>query len=110
MPGDLSLWIMKHYDPDISYIVIPERGNIPVDATSVRRVWGFPNRGRKVCFENQLEITKAMYIIYNITSKNSPTLTTWCKMIKGMGVSHDDDFVRAWLALVFCASLPLQLV
>ena len=105
MPGDLSQWIMKHYDPEISQIVIPERGKIPVDAASVRRIWGLPNRGRKVCFENRPEITKAMYSIYNITSKNSPTLTEWCKMIVDMGGSHDDDFVRAWLALVFSCFL-----
>ncbi|XBI61831.1 hypothetical protein VPH35_042574 [Triticum aestivum] len=105
MPGDLSQWIMKHYDPEISQIVIPERGKIPVDAASVRRIWGLPNRGRKACFENRPEITKAMYSIYNITSKNSPTLTEWCKMIIDMGGSHDDDFVRAWLALVFSCFL-----
>lgn len=105
MPGDFSQWIMKHYDPEISQIVIPERGKIPVDAASVRRIWGLPNRGRKVCFENRPEITKAMYSIYNITSKNSPTLTEWCKMIVDMGGSHDDDFVRAWLALVFSCFL-----
>ena len=105
MPGDFSQWIMKHYDPEISQIVIPERGKIPVDAASVRRIWGLPNRGRKVCFENRPEITKAMYSIYNITSKNSPTLTEWCKMIIYMGGSYDDDFVRAWLALVFSCFL-----
>ncbi|KAF7019566.1 hypothetical protein CFC21_032728 [Triticum aestivum] len=105
MPGDLSQWIMKHYDPEISQIVIPERGKIPVDAASVRRICGLPNRGKKVCFENRPEITKAMYSIYNITSKNSPTLTEWCKMIIDMGGSHDDDFVRAWLALVFSCFL-----
>ncbi|XBI96881.1 hypothetical protein VPH35_033101 [Triticum aestivum] len=105
MPGDFSQWIMKHYDPEISQIVIPEKGKIPVDAASVRRIWGLPNRGRKLCFENRPEITKAMYSIYNITSKNSPTLTEWCKMIVDMGGSHDDDFVRAWLALVFSCFL-----
>ncbi|XBI02865.1 hypothetical protein VPH35_131361 [Triticum aestivum] len=105
MPRDFSQWIMKHYDPEISQIVIPERGKIPVDAVSVRRIWGLPNRGRKVCFENRPEITKVMYSIYNITSKNSPTLTEWCKMIVDMGGSHDDDFVRAWLALVFSCFL-----
>ena len=105
MPGDLSQWIMKHYDPEISQIVILERGKIPVDAASVRRIWGLPNRGRKVCFENQPEITKAIYCIYHITSKNSPTLTEWCKMIIDMGGSYDDDFLRAWLALVFSCFL-----
>uniref|UniRef100_A0A453MTN3 Uncharacterized protein n=1 Tax=Aegilops tauschii subsp. strangulata TaxID=200361 RepID=A0A453MTN3_AEGTS len=52
MPGDLSQWIMKHYDPEMSQIVIPDRGKIPVDVASVRRIWGLPNRGRKVCYEN----------------------------------------------------------
>uniref|UniRef100_A0A8I6YP42 Uncharacterized protein n=1 Tax=Hordeum vulgare subsp. vulgare TaxID=112509 RepID=A0A8I6YP42_HORVV len=104
MPGDLSQWIMRHYDPEMSQIVISERGKIPVDAASVRRIWGLPNR-RKVCFDNRPEITKAMYNIYNITSKNSPTLTNWCKMIKEMNGSHDDDFVRAWLALAFSSFL-----
>ncbi|KAE8798760.1 hypothetical protein D1007_25943 [Hordeum vulgare] len=105
MPGDLSQWIMRHYDPEMSQIVIPEMGKIPVDAASVRRIWGLPNRGRKVCFDNRPEITKAMYNISNITSKNSPTLTNWCKMIKEMNGSHDDDFVRAWLALAFSSFL-----
>nr|XP_040249552.1 uncharacterized protein LOC120967028 [Aegilops tauschii subsp. strangulata] len=105
MPGGLSQWIMKHYDPEISQIVILERGKIHVDAASVRRIWGLPNRGRKVCFENRREITKAMYSIYNITTKSSPTLTEWCKMIIYMGGSYDDDFVRAWLALVFSCFL-----
>ncbi|KAE8809914.1 hypothetical protein D1007_13374 [Hordeum vulgare] len=45
MPGDLSQWIMRHYDPEMSQIVISERGKIPVDAASVRRIWGLPNRG-----------------------------------------------------------------
>ncbi|KAF7003934.1 hypothetical protein CFC21_104069 [Triticum aestivum] len=105
MPGDLSQWIMKHYDPEMSQIVIPERGKIPVDAASVRRIWGLPNRGRKVCYENRPEITKAMFRIYNITSKNSPSLTAWCKMIKDMAGAHDDDFLRAWLSLVFSCFL-----
>uniref|UniRef100_A0A453F3Q1 Uncharacterized protein n=1 Tax=Aegilops tauschii subsp. strangulata TaxID=200361 RepID=A0A453F3Q1_AEGTS len=52
MPGDLSQWIMKHYDPEISQIVILERGKILVDVASVRRIRGLPNRGGKVCFEN----------------------------------------------------------
>ena len=105
MPGDLSQWIMKHYDPEMSQIVIPERGKIPVDAASVRRIWGLPNRGRKVCYENRPEITKAMFRIYNITSKNSPSLTAWCKMIKDMAGAHDDNFLRAWLSLVFSCFL-----
>lgn len=29
---------MKHYDPEMSQIVIPDRGEIPVDAASVRRI------------------------------------------------------------------------
>ncbi|KAI5020582.1 hypothetical protein ZWY2020_045470 [Hordeum vulgare] len=105
MRGDLSQWTMRHYDPKMSQIVIPERGKIPVDVASVRRIWGLPNRGKKVCFDNRPETTKAMYNIYNITSKNSPTLTNWCKMIKEMNGSHDDDFVRAWLALAFSSFL-----
>ncbi|KAI4987412.1 hypothetical protein ZWY2020_020212 [Hordeum vulgare] len=35
MPGDLSQWIMRHYDPEMSQIVISERGKIPVDAASL---------------------------------------------------------------------------
>ncbi|KAE8808182.1 hypothetical protein D1007_15310 [Hordeum vulgare] len=105
MPGDFSQWIMRYYDPEMSQIVIPERGKIPADAASVSRIWGLPNRGRKVCFDNCPEITKAMYNIYNITSKNSSSLTNWCKMIKEMNGSHDDDFVRAWLALAFSSFL-----
>uniref|UniRef100_A0A8I6YVY9 Uncharacterized protein n=1 Tax=Hordeum vulgare subsp. vulgare TaxID=112509 RepID=A0A8I6YVY9_HORVV len=105
MPGDFSQWIMRYYDPEMLQIVIPERGKIPADAASVSRIWGLPNRGRKVCFDNCPEITKAMYNIYNITSKNSSSLTNWCKMIKEMNGSHDDDFVRAWLALAFSSFL-----
>lgn len=105
MPGDLSQWIMKHCDPEMSQIVIPDRGKIPVDAASVQRIWGLPNKGRKGCYENRPEITKAMFRIYNITSKNSPTLIAWCKMIKDMAGAHDDDFLRAWLSLVFSCFL-----
>ncbi|KAI4979516.1 hypothetical protein ZWY2020_016269 [Hordeum vulgare] len=47
MPRDLSQWIMRHYDPEMSQIVIPERNKIPVDAASVHRIWGLPNRDRK---------------------------------------------------------------
>ena len=49
MPGDLSRWVMKLYDPERSQLIIPERDKIPVDAASVHRIWGLPNRGRKVC-------------------------------------------------------------
>ena len=63
MDADLSQWIMKHYDPEKSQIVIPERGEILVDATSFHRIWGLPNRGRKVCLENRPDITKAIYSI-----------------------------------------------
>ena len=96
---------MKHYNPKRSQIFIPERGNITVDAASVHRIWGLPNRGRKVCFENRPDITKAIYSIYNITLKNSPTLTAWCKMIGYMHGSHDDNFLRAWLAVAFSCFL-----
>ncbi|KAF7102757.1 hypothetical protein CFC21_103829 [Triticum aestivum] len=105
MDADLSQWIMKHYDPEMSQIVIPDRGKIPVDATSVHRIWGSPNRGRKVCFENHPDITKAIYNICNITTKNSPTLTAWCKMIGNMNGAHDDDFLRAWLVVAFSCFL-----
>ena len=67
MDADLSQWIMKHYDPEMSQIVIPDRGKSPIDAASVHPIWGLPNRGRKVCFENRPDITKAIYSIYNIT-------------------------------------------
>ncbi|KAI4976653.1 hypothetical protein ZWY2020_050260 [Hordeum vulgare] len=105
MLGDLSEWILKHYDPEMSQIVIPERGKILVDVSSIRRIWVLPNRGRKVCFDNCPDITREMYNMYNITFKYSPTLTTWCKMIKDMNGAHDDDFLRAWLALVFSSFL-----
>ncbi|XBJ01417.1 hypothetical protein VPH35_021071 [Triticum aestivum] len=101
MDADLSQWIMKHYDPEMSQIVIPDRRKIPIDAMSVNRIWGLPNRGRKVCFENHPDITKAIYSIYNITTKNSPTLTAWCKMIGNMNGAHDDDFLRDWLVVAF---------
>uniref|UniRef100_A0A453D2H8 Uncharacterized protein n=1 Tax=Aegilops tauschii subsp. strangulata TaxID=200361 RepID=A0A453D2H8_AEGTS len=51
MPGDLSQWIMKHYDQEMSQIDIPDKGKIPVDAESVHRIWGLPNKGKKVCFK-----------------------------------------------------------
>ena len=105
MDADLSQWIMKHYDPEKSQVVIPERGKIPVDAASVHRIWGSPNKGIKGCYENCPDITKAIYNIYNITSKNSPTLTAWCKMIGDMGGAHDDNFLRAWLAVAFSCFL-----
>uniref|UniRef100_M8CCX1 Ubiquitin-like protease family profile domain-containing protein n=1 Tax=Aegilops tauschii TaxID=37682 RepID=M8CCX1_AEGTA len=95
MPRDLSQWIMKHYDPEKLQIVIPERGKIPVDAASVHRIWGLPNKGRKVCYEIRPEITKEFYRIFNVHGKNAPTLTAWCKMIQGMDGAHDDDFLRA---------------
>ncbi|KAE8790260.1 hypothetical protein D1007_35400 [Hordeum vulgare] len=47
MRGDISQWIMRHYDLEMSQIVITERGKILVDAASVRRIWGLPNRRRK---------------------------------------------------------------
>lgn len=105
MPGDLSQWIMKHYDPEMSQIVIPERGKIPVDAASVRRIWGLPNKGRKVCFENRPEFTKEMNNIYGLTGKNSPTLTAWCKMITEMAGAYDDKFLRVWLVVAFSCFL-----
>lgn len=54
-----------------------------------------------MCYENRPDITKEFYRIYNIQSKNTPTLTAWCKMIQAMGGAHDDDFLRAWLAVAF---------
>ena len=35
MTGDLSQWILKHYEAEISQIVIPDRGKITVDSASV---------------------------------------------------------------------------
>ncbi|XBI61373.1 hypothetical protein VPH35_042179 [Triticum aestivum] len=58
MPGDFSQWIMKHYDPEILQIVIPERAKIPVDAASVRRIWGLPNRGRKLLYLDSLDVNE----------------------------------------------------
>ena len=105
MPGDLSQWVMKHYDPEISQLVIPERGKIPVDAASVHRIWGLPNRGRKVCYENRADYTSKMYKIFKINTKGSPTLTSWCKMIKDMAGAADNNFLRAWLAVAFSCFL-----
>ena len=105
MPGDLSQWVMKHYDPEISQLVIPERGKIPVDAASVHRIWGLPNRGRKVCYENRADYTSKMYKILKINTKGSPTLTSWCKMIKDMAGAADNNFLRAWLAVAFSCFL-----
>ncbi|XP_037477647.1 uncharacterized protein LOC119354982 [Triticum dicoccoides] len=105
MPGDLSQWIMKHYDPEMSQIVIPDRGKISVDAESVHRIWGLPNKGRKVCFEMNPDVIREFNSIYNIEGKNSPTLTSWCKMIENMNRAADDDFLRAWLAVAFSCFL-----
>ncbi|XP_037426613.1 uncharacterized protein LOC119291910 [Triticum dicoccoides] len=69
MPGDLRQWIMKHYDPEKSQIVIPDRGKIPVDAESVRRIWGLPNSGRKVCFEMNPDVIREFNSIFKIEGK-----------------------------------------
>ncbi|KAE8797553.1 hypothetical protein D1007_27321 [Hordeum vulgare] len=63
MPGDISQWILKYYDRELLQIVIPDRGKIHVDAASVHGIWGLPNRGRKVCYKNQPDITKEFYKI-----------------------------------------------
>ena len=40
MKGDLVKFVTKFYDPELSQLVIPDRGKIPVDAASVERIWG----------------------------------------------------------------------
>ena len=104
-PGDLSQWIMKRYDPEMSQIVIPDRGKIPVDVERVPRIWGLPNRGRKVCFKMNPDVIREFNSIFKIEGKNAPTLTSWCKRIENMNGAHDDDFLRAWLALAFSCFL-----
>lgn len=96
---------MKHYDPEMSQIVIPDRGKIPVYSASVRRLWGLPNKARKVCFEMNPDIINEFNSIYKIKGKNAPTLIAWCKMIKEMNGRADDNFLRAWLAVAFSCFL-----
>ena len=69
MPGDLSQWIMKHYDPEKSQIIIGDRGKIPVDADSVRWIWGLPTRGGKVCFEMNPDLIREFNSIFKIEGK-----------------------------------------
>ncbi|KAI5018394.1 hypothetical protein ZWY2020_043282 [Hordeum vulgare] len=85
MPGDLSQWIMRHYDPEMSQIVIPERGKIPVDAASVRRIWGFPNRERK----KQKKLTGMVHKMCSVISHVVGKLVSWFGRI-------DDDEWWAW--------------
>ena len=96
---------MKHYDLEKSQIVIPDRGKIPVDAESVRRIWGLPNSGRKVCFEMNPDVIREFNSIFKIEEKNAPTLTSWCKMIVKMNGACDDNFLQAWLVVAFSCFL-----
>ena len=95
MKGDLVKFVMDFYDPELSQLVIPERGKIPVDANSVERIWGLPRGRNKVGYEIDPDIVKFFNRMFNIPSGPAPIVTKWVEMIKGMGVSHDDTFLSA---------------
>ncbi|KAI5014353.1 hypothetical protein ZWY2020_055743 [Hordeum vulgare] len=82
MSGDLSQWIMRHYDPEMSQIVIPARGKNPVDAASVRRIWGLPNRGRK----KQKKLTGMVHVMCSVISHAVG------KLVSGFGRIDDDEW------------------
>nr|XP_020193741.1 protein PFC0760c-like [Aegilops tauschii subsp. strangulata] len=105
MKGDLVKFLMKCYDPELSQLVIPDRGKIPVDAASIERIWGLPRGQRKVAYEVEPDVVRLFNETFNIPTRPVPTVTEWCKMINDMGVVADDKFLSAWLIVVYSCFL-----
>ena len=61
-------FVMDFYDPELSQLVIPERGKIPVDIDSVERIWGLPRGRNKVAYEIDPDIVKFFNEMFNIPS------------------------------------------
>ena len=64
--GDLVKFVTKCYDPELSQLVIPDRGKIPVDAASVERIWGLPRWQRKVAYEVEAHIVRLFNEMFDI--------------------------------------------
>ena len=75
MKGDLVKFVTKCYDPELSQLVIPDRGKIPVDAASVERIWGLPRGQKKVVYEVEPDIVRLFNEMYNIPTRPAPTVT-----------------------------------
>jgi len=105
MKGDIVKFVMDCHDPELSQLVIPERGKISVDADSVERIWGLPRGRNKVAYEIDPDIVKFFNGMFNIPKGPAPTVTKWVEMIKEMGVAHDDTFLSARLVIVFSCFL-----
>ena len=100
MKGDLVKFVMKCYDPELSKLVIPDRGKIPVDAASVERIWGLPRGQSKVAYEVEPNVVRLFNEMFDIPTGPAPSVTEWCKMINDMGAFADDKFLSAWLVVV----------
>ncbi|XBH72795.1 hypothetical protein VPH35_100011 [Triticum aestivum] len=105
MKGDLVKFVTKCYDPELSQLVIPDRGKIPVDAASVERIWGLPRGAGKVAYEVEPDVVRLFNEMFDIPTGPAPSVTEWCKMINDMGDVADDKFLSAWLVVVYSCFL-----
>lgn len=101
MEGELVKFVMKCYDPELSQLVILERGKITVDGASIHRIWGLPKGGGKVVYDMHPDTIRLVHDMYDIPSGPAPIVNEWCDMICNMGDDADHRFLSAWLVIVF---------
>ncbi|KAM3311784.1 hypothetical protein ACQJBY_032036 [Aegilops geniculata] len=102
LPSDFMKFLVQSYDPGSSALVFPGRGTIPVDAASVHRKFGLPNRGPRLKYIVEKAAVKSFNHMFDHTGPpKHPTVTEFSKTMKAMKGTTDNKFLTGWFAIAF---------